>query len=113
MSRLFAFTLVATFVLVIPACSSGDNIAPPTQQELASDAKRLVLDFVASVKTSRKDEVANNAIALQESLAPITDPALDGVKATVKELVELFASGASSTKVKAALDKLSQQANAL
>jgi hypothetical protein len=112
-SRLFALTLIVSSVVVVPACSSGDNIAPPTEQELTSGAKGLVMDFVASIKTSRKDEAANNAVALQESLAAITDPALDEVKATVKELVDLFASGASSTKVKAALDKLSAQANSL
>ena len=113
MFRLFAFALVASLVVVIPACSSGDNAAPPTEQELTSGAKGLVMDFVASVKTSQPDTVSNNAIALQESLEAITDPSLDEVKATVKELVDLLASGASSTKVKAALDKLSAQGNAL
>lgn len=105
--------LACCALLSIPACSSGDQyVAPPSDERMLSEAKQMVLDFVATAKKSPR-EGAISAAGLQESLAAIENPKLDPVKETSKELVGLYARSAPPAESNPVLDKLAQLAEAL
>lgn len=113
MFRLFALLLITSSLLSIPACSSsGEYVPPPTEDAMTSDAKKMILDYVEAAKKSR-NEGAANAAGLNESLEAIENPQLDKVKATSKELAELYSRSAPQSEINATLDKLAEQAESL
>ena len=113
MLRSLMLLLVGCALLSAPACSSGDQYAPPPSDEaMLSDAKQMVLEFVATAKKSPR-EAAINVAGLHESLAAIENPKLDPVKATSEELVGLYARSAPASESNPVLDRLAQLAESL
>ncbi|QDS95074.1 hypothetical protein FF011L_38580 [Roseimaritima multifibrata] len=113
MNRLLTVLLLGVVLSAVPACESkGTYVEPPSNTEMVSNAKQMVIEFVATSEKNPRS-VGVNAAGLAESVEAVDDPALDPLKETARTLATQASSGASKSEITATLKKLKEQANAL